>query len=118
MTKKQIKRLVEKSYADSQLNDSIVQEIADHLKRGDLKRYIKEVKKSESKKVVVISLPKMPSDSVRRQIEDTFPQKRIMYDLDPSLLVGIRIQDNDFVTECDLENTLDRLTDYIAHSYD
>lgn len=114
MTKKLLDQLVEISYKGSLLDQKNVEEIAKKLNRLQLKRYIKALKNAENKKTVVISLPKAPAPKEKEMIQAIYPDKIIVYDIDPSLLLGIRTTDNDLVYNSNLQSSFNNIISYIS----
>lgn len=118
MRKKIIKELALKSYNDIDLDEGIVDSIADRLSRHDLKLYIKELKNYEKKKNVYISLPYPPNKDEKDKVQILFPKKKISYIIDPSLVIGLKITNNDLITEMNLKHTLDDIMLYTTEDYD
>ncbi len=118
MRKKIIKQIALKSYDGDMLDEKIVDSIAEKLSRHDLKLYIKELKNYEKKKNVYVSLPYPPTIKEKEAVHLLFPKKKISYIIDPSLVIGVKITNNDLVTEMSLKNTLDDIMLYTAEDYD
>ncbi len=108
MKKNLIKKLAEQSYTKNALDSGKITTISKKLKREELKVYIKNLKTLESKKTVSITLP---SDEGINEIKSHFgriyPDKRIVFAIDPSLLTGIRVVDFDNEYELSLRNFLE-----------
>lgn len=105
MKKSKIKSLVLSSYKNENLDPKVVALIADHLNRQSLKQYIHFLKTEEKKKQIIITSPKSLTDAEKEIVIKQFPKKKIMYVLDPSMLGGIRIADQDSVYEMSLKQT-------------
>ena len=118
MTKKQLNELVSDSYTGVILDEEKVTKIANLLKRSELKEYIKQLKRHEKKLSVVITLPVPPTNDETKKYKSFFPDKKIIYDIDPTLLVGAKIQENDILTEYNLRDALEHLEEYIEGDYD
>lgn len=118
MRKKIIKQIALKSYYGEELDEKTVDSIADRLNRHDLKLYIKELKNYEKKKNVYVSLPYPPSNKEKETVHLLFPKKKISYIIDPSLVVGVKITNNDLVTEMSLKHTLEDIMLYTSEEYD
>lgn len=114
MTKKIIKQLVMASYKKGNLDEKMVSEIAKKLNRTQLKRYIKGLKDFENKNSVTITLAKNPTQQEKRQLETLYPNKKILYNIDESLILGMRIENYDNVYEMNLQNTLSSLLSHIG----
>ncbi len=116
MSKKILYKLVAQSYSGNLLSEKKVNKIAAILSKSDLKKYINGLKISEKKKNVFISTP--PNNQDLKKFKTLFPNKRIVFEKDPSLILGIKIVDNDIVYEFTLRNSLDKIASYIEQSYD
>lgn len=108
MTKKQINQLVSASYTKENLDSNRVEKIASLLSRADLKEYIRALKLAEKSRTVSLVLPdaKLYNGS-RKFWESIFKNKKIVVDEDPSLLLGIKVIDNDMVYDMTLKNNLE-----------
>lgn len=118
MTKKYITQLVLASYKKNNLDEDTVEKIANLLTKTELKEYVRELKSSERKKTVVVVLPYMPNEKDQKKITGGFPNKKIMYMIDSTLMVGIRLIDNDLISEYNLKNTLDEMEKHVAQTHD
>lgn len=115
MKKKPIDELVHFSYVDGMLDRQKVEQIADLLKRHDLKEYITALKKYERQNTIIVSLPSMPEEKEQKKLQTLFPKKRIIYIIDPSLLMGMKVVDNDIIYNETLKNKLEELVDHLSH---
>lgn len=114
MTRKIIKKLVIASYTNNNLDSKKVDKIVGLLNRKELKAYIKAIKNYESAKSVTLVTPDLTNDkSYADELKKLFPDKKILFAKDKSLLAGIRIIDNDTIYDFNLENTLQNLVSYI-----
>ena len=121
MTKKQIKKLAIQSYTRNNLDAKKVSSIARFLKRGDLKDYLRALKSIEANKKVLVFIPNMESFSksdLQKTFGKMFPNKKILYEEDPSLLLGVRVVNNDQIFEFSLKNNLEDLESFIENQYD
>lgn len=116
MNSKKIDELISASYKDNYLNQKKVNKIVSLIGNSDLKKYINGLKLKELKKSLIISSPVDIQDS--RKFENLFPHKKIVFKKDPSLMLGIRVVDNDLVYEFTLKNALDKIVSYIEQNYD
>ncbi len=109
MRKNLIKKLTERSYSRNHLDSGKVAKISRSLKREDLKVYIKNLKTAEAKKTVIITLP---TDKGLRELKKYFaklyPSKRLIFKLDESLLMGIKVVDYDNIYELSLKSFLEK----------
>lgn len=118
MTKKKIKELAQISYSKNNLDEKKAYRITNLLNRKELKQYLKELKKIESKKSVEIILSKTPTKKSKKMFENLFPDKKIIYNIDKSLMLGVRITNNDLIYEMSLKNTFQNLVSHLTHFYD
>ena len=107
-----IQGLVVKSYKGESLDPAIVDLIANKLSRRELKQYIKLLKREEHKKEVIVTVPKSMTSEERDMMQKLFTGKKIVYAVDPSMISGIKIVDNDVEYELSLNQILE---DIIAH---
>ena len=103
--KKQIEELVHASYQDGNLDEATVKKIADNLNRNMLKLYISMLKQEEKKKMVFVTTPKPLSANDREKVKSLFPKKKIVEEIDPSMIGGIKVVENDEAFEMDLNRT-------------
>lgn len=121
MTKKYIKKIALASYTKNELDSKKVNKIAGFLTRNNLKQYIKELKLLENKKTITILTPsysKKTQDDVKKEFAKVFVDKKIIIDTDPSLILGVKVIDNDLIYDLSLKNTLDNLNIHINEQYD
>lgn len=118
MTKKQLNQLVLYSYDNKVLNPKKVEAIAKTLKRRELKQYIKALKNWENKISVGVFLPYLPKQKEEKMLKKLFPDKKLVYNLDPSLILGLKIIDNDNVYETSLKDNFNRLLSHLGGEND
>lgn len=118
MTKRLLEQLVLASYSGKGLDAKKVEEISERLDRQDLKAYIRALKLMEQKKKIYIAMPKASVyNTSKKTIENLFPDKEFVFEEDPSLLLGIRVLDNDMVYEMSLRERLDSILDEVNQQY-
>ncbi len=121
MTKKQIKKIAQASYTKNKLDSKKINKITGFLTRNDLKQYIKELKLLEGQKTITVLTPiadKRNQDDIKKQFARVFTDKKVIIDSDPSLIVGIKVINNDLIYDLNLKNTLDNLNMHINEQYD
>ena len=116
MNKKKVDKLVALSYKNNYLDQKKINKISTLLSKSDLKKYINGLKLAEKKRSIIISSPINNQDLSK--FEKLFPNKKILFEKDPSLMLGVRIVDNDIVYEFTLKNSLDKILNYIEQNYD
>ncbi|EKD87018.1 MAG: hypothetical protein ACD_37C00072G0002 [uncultured bacterium] len=103
-----IKKLAIQSYSNNNLNKKTTIEIAKSLKRSDLKVYVKKLKTLEAKKTIRVTIPdKIGLDKKKRFFSKIYPDQRIVFDIDPTLLTGIKVTDFDNEYELSLRGMLE-----------
>ena len=114
MTTKQIKNLAIASYAGELLDIKRVTRITKLLNRSELKRYIKFLKNLEQTKTVKVVMAKLNGEKeLETELKAKFPNKRIEFLEDISLIAGMKIIDNDNIYDFNLANTFENLVSYI-----
>ena len=117
MNRQTLKQLVIESYTNGELDATKVNKIADLLSKKELLLYIRALKNWERQHEVILEVSTEEGLDVS-EIQDAFPGKKIVIEADPSLLLGMRITDNDDVYELSLKNSLDKITEHIEEQYD
>ncbi len=116
MNKKKIDALVLASYENNFLNRKNVNRIAILLNKSDFKKYINGLKLQEKKRTVTILSP--VNNQYLNKFQKLFPNKRIILKNDSSLMLGVKIVENDTVYEFTLKNFLDKIISHVKQSYD
>ena len=116
MNKKKIDKLVLASYVNSVLSRKAVNKISTLLSNSDLKKYINGLRLTEKRKSLIVSISTNNQDLSK--FEKLFPNKKILFRKDPSLMLGVKIVDNDMVYEFTLKNSLDKIISHIEQNYD
>ncbi|HEX8932269.1 MAG TPA: F0F1 ATP synthase subunit delta, partial [Patescibacteria group bacterium] len=106
--------LVNQSYKDDQLDAKTVSLIADHMNRQTLKQYISLLKQGENRKQVIITSPQALSEKDKKTLQELFPKKKIIYILDPEMINGIQVTDNDDQYEVNLNQTFHAIIDHLS----
>lgn len=114
ISKKKLQNLVSQSYKGGQLDSETVNLLADHMNRQTLKQYINSIKQQEKKKQVTITSPRALQDADKKELEKLFPHKKIMYILDPEMINGIQITDNDQEFEVNLNRTFNDIMNHLS----
>lgn len=112
LKKSKIKKLAIESFSNSELNAPRVKKIAKHLKRSELKLYIKALKQVNSKKTVTLVVPDDGIESVAgvaAKLRIAYPDKKILIKTDPTLIAGIKVINDDLIYEVSIKQMLDDL---------
>jgi F0F1-type ATP synthase delta subunit len=114
MTTKQIKNLAIASYSGELLDAKKVNRVAKLLNRNELKRYIKFLKALEQSKTVKVIMSDLKTKNlITKELKNKFPNKKMEFLEDKSLIAGLKIIDNDNIYDFNLANTLGNLVSYI-----
>ncbi len=113
MNKKFLQQLVLASYTKDGLDAAKAHKIASFLRRGELKQYIRTLKMNEQRNSIVVTTARPMPKNDEEAFKKVYPDKKILTHTDPSLLLGLRIQDNDIIYEMNLKDTLDNMSEYI-----
>ncbi|MDO8660103.1 MAG: hypothetical protein Q7K54_05940 [Candidatus Parcubacteria bacterium] len=116
MNTKKINQLVLSSFSNLYLQEKKVKKIASLLDKSDLKKYINGLRRQEMKKSLIVATPMNNND--KGKFTKLFPNKKIIFKRDPSLMLGVKIVDNDMIYEFTLRNSLDKILNYIEQNYD
>lgn len=117
MNRQTLKQLVIGSYSNGDLDAKKVNKIADLLTKNELRLYIKALKNWEKQNMITIEIPQDGGFSLD-ELQDVFPDKKLVVNVDPSLLLGMRLTDNDDLYEMSLRNSLEKITEHIKEQYD
>src|SRR5579863_2458534 len=105
MNKKKIHELVVASYDGESLDEKSIKMIADKLNRHILKKYISLLKQEEKKKMIFVTTPKPLTEKEKNKLKSLFPKKKIIEQIDPSMIAGIKIVKDDQAYEMDFNQT-------------
>lgn len=118
MNKKFIAELVEASYTEGILDKEKVEKIVSFLNRKSLKQYIYALKAYEKQNTVYIDSAFSIEDIDESIFDDMFTDKKIVYNTDPTLLLGLKVTSNDLVYEMNLKSKFEKILDKIKQNYD
>lgn len=121
MNKTQIKKLAEKSFRNHNLDEKTIKAVASKLKRSELKEYLNQLYAAESKQTVKVFIPTESEDNLKelyKSFKKIYPNKKILVAVDPNLLLGIRIENEDNIYELSLRHVLEDLVEYIKQKHD
>ena len=117
MDKRNYRQLAQASITDATLDVKKVERIAGLLSNAELKEYIKALKQWVNEHTVTIEVPNEKNVPVKN-MESVFTDKTVVIKENPSLLLGMRIKDNDDVYEMSLANTLSQIERHVLEGYD
>lgn len=114
MTKKQLTQLVTTSYTNIALDEKKVSKIGSLLTRSNLKMYINALKQEENRRNIFVSVPKSTNiTELENEFKNMYPGKKIVISIDPELILGLQIKNNDLVYEENLKETLENMLEYL-----
>lgn len=111
MKKKEIKAVALKSFVRNNLNPKKVKLFASKMTRKQLRDYVKYLKFYDAKNKITIVVPRL--DMVKktdlRIFTKFYADKKVIFKEDPSLLLGIRIINNDLVYDLNLKDSFENI---------
>jgi hypothetical protein len=110
----QLKKLALASYTKEKLDIRKVNRLISFLKKTDLRRYIKYLKLIEKSKNITVVLPSKIDIKTENSFKKVYKDKNVNFVYDPSLILGLKILDNDFVYEYNLKDTIGQLSNFIT----
>ncbi|MGH7204478.1 MAG: hypothetical protein ACREHC_08635 [Candidatus Levyibacteriota bacterium] len=116
MYRKNLEQLVLESYKDGKLDKETVEYIADRLTRNKLKQYIHLLKDEERKKIIFVTTPKPLTADDKKKITNLFPKKTIVQNIDPKMISGIKLVENDEEYEFDLNQTFHDIIRFVSNN--
>lgn len=117
MNKKILQQLIIQSYTNGQLDPEKVNKIANLLSKKELQLYIKGLKNWEKQQKVIVDVPLVTTD-IKERFQELFPDKQIVINTDPSLILGVRIHQDDNIYEMSLKDALEKITEHVEEQYD
>jgi hypothetical protein len=112
MDKKLIKKLAGASYTNNKLDEEKVNRITVNLNRRELREYVKALKNLQNKVTVYVEHTNELDDNYKREIEALYPNKSVIFRRNKDLILGIKITENDIVSNISLSNSLKQITRY------
>jgi F0F1-type ATP synthase delta subunit len=117
MKRQTLKQMVIESYSDGELDAKKINKIADLLTKKELRLYIKALKNWERENKIIIEVANKEGLDLDG-FQEMFLDKKLVVTVDPSLLLGMRLYNNDDIFEMSLKNTLQKVTEHIEEQYD
>ena|SRR3989344_6068680 len=115
MTRKEIKTLALRSFIRNNLDPKKVKLFSSKMTRKQLRDYIKYIKFYDARNKITIVFPHL--DKIKKTdlkaFTKLFANKKIIYHEDPSLLLGIRVINNDLVYDFNLKDSFENITQSI-----
>ncbi len=111
MTRKQIKQVALRSFVRNNLDPKKVKLFSSKMTRKQLRDYIKYLKFYDARNKIIIVVPHL--DMIKKTDLKVFTKfyanKKIIYQEDPSLLLGIRVINNDLVYDLNLKDSFENI---------
>lgn len=111
MTKKVIKELAQKSFVRNNLDTKRVKYFVSKMKRKEIREYIRSIKTIDAKntvRVIFPSLTKVEKSDILK-LSKFYKGRKIVVGEDPSLILGVRLIDNDLVYDFNLKNSFESI---------
>lgn len=114
--KKLFKKLVAECLIENNLDEKKIEDISKSLSRKQLKMFINELKEQTKKSTIYIetAYPLTNKEAYFKELENLFPNKKIEFRVDPSLILGVRIIDNDNVFDINMNNLLHKIGNHVV----
>ena len=116
MNKKLLKQHVSESLIGDNLDEKKIEYISNNLSRKNLKLFINELKKQVKEATIYVETasPLTNKEPYLKELENLFPNKKIEFRINPSLIIGTRIIDNDNVFDINMNNLLNNIEHHIG----
>lgn len=92
---------------DVSINSKIANYALSKLKKNELKIYLRRIVKLNSEKTVIVTTAEDLKNKTKNNIESMFKDKKINYKVDPKLVGGIMIKDNDMIVNYTIDGIID-----------
>ena len=112
--KKKLQNLVELSYKNGNLDQETVALIASKLSRRELKQFIRLLIQEENKKQVFVTASTELDKASREKIQHLFPDKKVVSTVDPSMISGIKVVENDVEFEINLNRRFHDIIQFLS----
>ena len=116
MNKKIFKKFVEECIDGNNFDEKKIEYISSKLNRENLKIFISELKKQIEKSTIYVetAFPITDKEAYIKELESLFPNKKIEFRVNPSLIIGVRIIDNDNVYDNNMNNLLNKIEHHVG----
>ncbi len=116
MNKKKIKQLADISFVNKKLNTDTVEKITEKLNSKEFREYIKALKRVLAKTNVYIESASELDAKDKKSFEELYKNKTLVFRINPELIMGIRIIEDDMVYNLNIENSIIQIKDYLDKS--
>lgn len=119
MTRKEIKKLAQDCYTDNKLDEKQIEKIGALLSRKDVKEFIRCLKQIEKKHNLYVALTDTNIYNQNKNLfKDLAKGKEIIFQENPSLLLGMQIINDDMIYEMSLQNRLESFQKDVENNYE
>lgn len=116
MKKNQIKRLADVCFKNGELKEENINQVLPYLKRKDMKIFIKELENLDQKNTVIVTCAAPLSEKTVSKITSMYPDKKVRIEIDPQLILGVRIVSNDSVYSANLDDILQKMVSHVSET--
>lgn len=116
MNKKKINQLAIISFEKNKINTETVEKITGKLNNKDFREYIKALKRVIAKTNVYVESATELSSQDKKSFEELFKNKSLVFRVNPELILGVRIIEDDMVYNLNIENSIIQIKDYLDKS--
>ncbi len=116
ISKAKIKKLVQASFKNNQIDPNRTARIAKLLKGRELKDYIKFLKRFEEGNTVTLIVPDDKISNVPlivEKIKKAYPGKRLQIKTDPNLIGGMKVINDDLIYDFSIKDILEEAVEKI-----
>jgi len=116
MNKKLLKKLINASLIEDNLDEKKIEYISSKLNREDLKIFINELKKQVKKTTIYVetAYPLTNKEPYLKEITNLFPNKKIEFRVNPSLILSVKIINNNNVFDINMNNLLNKIEHHVG----
>lgn len=115
MKKDLIKKLAKNSFVEDKIHPKIVKYVMQNLSKSDLREYVFFLKKELKSKIVYVKTSQNPTIEQKKEVENMYKNKKIIYEEDKTLGVSMIIKDDDKVIDASFKGLIDRTIDTLKH---
>lgn len=106
LSKKILAKIVQASKEKKHISQNHVTMIAQSMSRSQLKQFIKALQNDMLQNTVYVDTAAPLSDNGQDQFQNQYPNKNVVFSVNPQIILGCRVTNNDLVYEGDLKSRL------------
>ncbi len=115
ISKKLLTKFVEASKEKKQISQNRVTMIANSMNRSQLKQFIKALQNDMLSSTVYVDTAFPLSKIGQNQFENMYEQKDVVFSVNPQILLGCKVTNNDLVYEGDLKSRLTEILEGVKN---